>query len=121
LAIAKLKCRRATRAEEAREFSNKTANALKAVAPTVECESWLGGDRHFGKAQGHGALVSLSSALEARGVFRRVDFSARHIREVGDKEVKVWRIARGAAGEEWLSEVAVKEGDSRSDPRTKCV
>jgi hypothetical protein len=121
LTIAKLECRRTTWAEEAREFSNKTSDALKAITPTVERHARLSGDRHFGKAQWRGPLISLSNALEAGGVFRRIHFGRRYIRKVGDKEVKVWRIPRGAAGEEWLSKVAVKEGDSRGNPRTKCV
>jgi hypothetical protein len=112
LAIAKLECRRATWAKESWKLGDQTANALKTVAPAVERDARLGGDRHFGKAQRGGSLVALSCALEAGGVFCRIHFRSWHIREVGDKEIKVWRIPWGTPRKEWLSEIAVQERHS---------
>ena len=121
LTVAKFKCRRAAWAKEAREFGNKAANTLKAVASAIERDAWFSGDRHLRETQWCGPLISLSSTLEARGVSCRIHLCARHVREVGDKEVKMRRIAWGTAGEEWLREVAVQERDSRGDPRAKCI
>jgi hypothetical protein len=112
LTIAELQCRRATWTKQSWKLGDQTADALKAVAPTIERHARLSGDRHFGEARWSDGLVTLSCALEARGVSCRVDFSRRHIRKVGDKEIKVRWIPWGTARKEWFREIAVEEGHS---------
>jgi hypothetical protein len=121
LTIAKLECRRATWAKESWKLGDQTADALKAVAPAVERHARLGGDRHFGEAQRGGSLVTLSCTLETGGVFCRIHVGRRHIREVGDKEIKVRWIPRGAACKEWFSKIAVQERHSRCNAGTERV
>jgi hypothetical protein len=121
LTIAKLECRRTTWAKESWKLGDQATDALKTVAPAVKRHARLGGDRHFGEAQRGGGLVTLSCTLETGGVFCRIHVGRRHIREVGDKEIKVWWIPRGAACKEWLSKIAVQERHSRCNSRAKRV
>jgi hypothetical protein len=121
LTIAKFECRRTTWAKESWKLGDQTADALKAVAPAVERHARLGGDRHLGEAKRGGRLITLSCALEAGGVFCRIHFGRRHIREVGDKEIKVRWIPWGTARKKWFRKIAVQERHSRCNSRAKRV
>ena len=112
MTIAKLECRSATWAKESWKLGDQSSDALKSIAASVECQARLGRNRHFSEAQRRGSLVTLSRALETGGVFCRIHFGCWHIRQVGDKEIKVWWIPWGTARKEWFCKISVQERHS---------
>jgi hypothetical protein len=113
LTVAKLQDRCGAWAQKTRQFGNQAANALKAVAPTIQRKTRLGGNGDLREVSRN--WLALCTALETDRAARRIHLVARHIREVGEEEIKVRGIAWGARSEEWFGEIAVQEGDARSN------
>jgi len=113
LTVAKLQDRCGAWAQKTRQFGNQAANALKAVAPTIQRKTRLGGNGDLREVSR--SWLTLCTTLESNGAARRIHLVARHVGEVGEKKIKVRGIAWGARGEEWFGEIAVQEGDARSN------
>jgi hypothetical protein len=96
------------------EPTNKRAHGVRlAVAPAVQRKTRLGGNGDLREVSRR--WLALCTALETDRAARRIHLVARHIREVGEEEIKVRGIAWGARSEEWFGEIAVQEGDARSN------
>jgi hypothetical protein len=113
LTVAKLQDRCGAWAQKARQLGDQATNALKAVAPAVQRKTRLGGNGDLREVSRR--WLALCTALETDRAARRIHLVARHIREVGEEEIKVRGIAWCARSEEWFGEIAVQEGDARSN------
>jgi hypothetical protein len=106
LTIAEFKECNATGAQQSWQLSDESANQLQPITAAIKRKAWL-------CSNAEARQVAWRKITNACGLLRLINVRSWYIRQVGNQEIEMCRVAGRSRRKEWLGEITVHEGDAR--------